>query len=118
MITSPLRAAADVPIPPAGYCTRFVDAATGLPAAKLHDGTVVSMRGDQGPPGAGLPEGGTPGQVVVKTSEGAAWADPAGGNAPTGTWINLLPPEGAATDGSNSPLEDARVSGQINLGGM
>lgn len=39
-------------------------------------------RGPQGPagPGGGLPSGGSVGQVLTKTADGAAWADPAGGS--------------------------------------
>ena len=118
MIRFQLTAASGVPTPPAGCATLFVDAATGLPAAKIDTDAVVPLKGDQGAPGPGLPAGGTPGQVVVKTSEGTAWADPAGGSEPAGTWINLLPPDGAATDGQNSPLATARVTGTIDLGGM
>ena len=48
-------------------------------------GLVVGPQGPQGPqgpagPGGGLPSGGTAGQVLTKTAEGAAWADPAGGS--------------------------------------
>ena len=35
--------------------------------------------GPQGEPGIGIPEGGTPGQVIVKTETGTAWADMQGG---------------------------------------
>lgn len=35
--------------------------------------------GPAGPPGAGVPEGGTDGQVLTKTESGTAWADPSGG---------------------------------------
>ena len=35
--------------------------------------------GPQGEPGIGIPEGGTPGQVVVKTETGTAWTDMQGG---------------------------------------
>lgn len=75
--------AADVPAPPAGYATLFVDTATGLPAAKGSDGIVVSLKGDPGAPGddgVGIPAGGTVGQVVTRTVGGAAWQDaPSGG---------------------------------------
>lgn len=35
--------------------------------------------GPAGPPGAGVPEGGTAGQVLSKTEDGAAWTDPPSG---------------------------------------
>ena len=54
-------------------------------------GQVVGPQGPQGPqgppgpqgpagPGGGLPSGGSVGQVLTKTADGAAWADPAGGS--------------------------------------
>lgn len=33
-------------------------------------------KGDTGPAGIGVPDGGTEGQVIVKTADGTAWADP------------------------------------------
>lgn len=39
--------------------------------------------GTQGEPGIGIPEGGTPGQVIVKTETGTAWADMQGGGGGT-----------------------------------
>ena len=39
--------------------------------------------GPQGEPGIGIPEGGTPGQVIVKTETGTAWADMQGGGGGT-----------------------------------
>ena len=37
--------AADVPNPPAGYVTLFVDDATGQPSTKSEGGAVVSLKG-------------------------------------------------------------------------
>ena len=39
--------------------------------------------GPQGEPGIGIPKGGTPGQVIVKTETGTAWADMQGGGGGT-----------------------------------
>ena len=42
-------------------------------------------KGDKGDTGTGVPEGGTPGQLLSKTEDGAAWVDPPSGNVLTGT---------------------------------
>ncbi len=110
MIRFKTSAAADVPAPPAGYATLFVDAATGLPAAKGSDGIVVPLKGE---PGAGLPSGGALGDVVTLTSEGPSWQAPAGpGTGPVGTWINMLPPDATLADGSDNPIA-ANFSGSL-----
>lgn len=42
-------------------------------------------KGEQGDPGTGVPEGGTPGQLLSKTEDGTAWVDPPStGNVLTG----------------------------------
>lgn len=112
------KAAADVPLPGSGRAALFIDAATGLPAAKDADGVVTPLKGADGAPGddgAGLPTGGTEGQVVTKTADGAAWADPpAGGTEPTGTWMSLLPPDGSVVDyKTGESLTSASFSGVI-----
>lgn len=44
-------------------------------------------KGPQGDPGEGIPDGGTPGQVLTKTASGTAWQDPQGGGG--GDEVNL-----------------------------
>ena len=41
--------------------------------------------GEKGDTGTGVPEGGTPGQLLSKTEDGTAWVDPPSGNVLTGT---------------------------------
>ena len=41
--------------------------------------------GEKGDTGVGVPEGGTPGQLLSKTEDGTAWVDPPSGNVLTGT---------------------------------
>lgn len=118
MIRFKRNTASAVPTPPAGYATLFVDDATGLPAAKDSSGEVISLKGadgSDGTPGEGIPGGGTVGQVVTKTSGGIAWADVPTG-APSGTWMNLLPPDGEATDDVGTLLT-ASVRAAIDLAG-
>lgn len=128
MIRFKKSAAGDVPAPPAGYATLFVDAATGLPAAKTDDGNVVPLKGADGAQGAdgndgaGVPADGTPGQVLTKIEGGAAWDDAPAGGAPSGTWMSLLPPDGVARDasippGEADPLASAAISNVIFLSG-
>ncbi len=133
MISFKRSTASAVPTPPAGYATLFVDDATGLPAAKDSSGAVISLKGADGlngtngtngadgadgadgAPGEGIPSGGTVGQVVTKTSGGATWADVPTG-APSGTWMNLLPPDGVADSlPDRDPLSSAIVSGNVEL---
>lgn len=140
MIRFKRNTASAVPTPPAGYATLFVDDATGLPAAKDSSGEVISLKGADGlngtngtngtngsngadgadgadgAPGEGIPSGGTVGQVVTKTAGGTAWADVPTG-APSGTWMNLLPPDGEATDEVGDPLPSASARGDISLAG-
>ncbi len=115
MIRFKKTTAPTVPTPPAGYATLFVDDATGLPAAKDSTGTVISLKGADGADGtdgangadgtngadgadgAGLPTGGTPGQVVTMTAGGPAWGDaPSGSDG--GTWVSMLAPAGVLRD--------------------
>ena len=42
-------------------------------------------KGEKGDTGTGVPEGGTPGQLLSKTDSGTAWVDPPSGNVLTGT---------------------------------
>lgn len=109
MIRFKKSAAGDVPAPPAGYATLFVDTATGLPAAKDSTGTVIPLKGADG---AALPAGGTAGQVLTKTSDSAAWADAPAGDTPAGTWMSLLPPDGEIIGGTEG---EALATGGINL---
>ena len=41
--------------------------------------------GEKGDPGVGVPDGGTPGQLLSKTEDGTAWVDPPSGNVLKGT---------------------------------
>lgn len=94
MIRFKKAAAADVPVPPAGYVTLFVDTATGQPSAKDSAGVVVSLKGTDGEDGddgvAGLPEGGTLGQVLTRSADGAAWADAPAGEGGAVPWVDYL----------------------------
>lgn len=48
--------------------------------------TIGVPKGDKGDPGTGVPEGGTPGQLLSKTDSGTAWVDPPStGNVLVGT---------------------------------
>lgn len=87
MIRFKEAAAAAVPTPPNGYATLFVDAATGLPAAKDSSGAVISLKG----------------------------ADGAGGES--GTWVNLLAPEGALHDADGN-VAAGPVAGDIPDAGV
>ena len=42
-------------------------------------------KGEKGDTGTGVPEGGTPGQLLSKTEDGTAWVDPPSGNVLKGT---------------------------------
>ena len=42
-------------------------------------------KGEKGDTGTGVPDGGTPGQLLSKTDSGTAWVDPPSGNVLTGT---------------------------------
>lgn len=93
MIRFKKAVAADVPLPPAGYVTLFVDTATGQPSAKDSAGVVVSLKGADGEDGddgaAGLPEGGTVGQFLMRSAEGAAWSDAPAGEGGS-AFVNVL----------------------------
>lgn len=51
----------------------------------LNLGIPRGEKGDRGDTGTGVPEGGTPGQLLAKTDSGTAWVDPPSGNVLTGT---------------------------------
>lgn len=70
---------ATIPTPAAGKATLFMDNAVG-PAYKDDTGAVTPLEGPEGPPGQGVPAGGTAGQVLAKvdgTDYNTEWADPA-----------------------------------------
>ena len=85
MLTFLKRLAAAVPTPATNKVTVFVEDATGEPSYKDDTGTVTSLKGAVGAPGAagqGVPAGGTAGQVLRKidgTAYNTEWATPAGG---------------------------------------
>jgi|APLak6261699823_1056247.scaffolds.fasta_scaffold04308_2 hypothetical protein len=118
MIRFKKAVAADVPLPAAGYLTLFVDVATGEPSVKDDTGAIATLKGTTGDPGTGIPEGGTVGQVVTKAEGGPIWADPSGGDAPAGAWMNLLPPDGSCVpvDGGEG-LPTALITGDIDVSG-
>lgn len=77
-----LKSVADttIPTPPTDKSTLFFDVATGEPSYKDDAGTVVSLVGI---PGAGVPAGGTTGQVLKKidgTDYNTEWATPGSGD--------------------------------------
>jgi len=84
----------DIPTPATGKDTIFMDVATGEPSYKDDTGTVTSLAGI---PGAGVPTGGTAGQVLEKidgTDYNTQWATPAGGGdvvGPASSVDNTLP---------------------------
>lgn len=51
----------------------------------LQLGIPQGEKGDKGDTGTGVPEGGTPGQLLSKTDSGTAWVDPPSGNVLKGT---------------------------------
>lgn len=81
----------------------IVDAA-GTKTATINDGAKGDT-GPAGPAGAGVPDGGTVGQLLGKTESGTAWIDPpqSGGAEPeTITW-----------DGETSGLVSADINGHL-----
>lgn len=84
MITFLKKLAAAVATPSTGKVTIFVEDSTGEPSFKDDTGTVTSMLGTPGTPGAagvGVPTGGAGGQVLEKidgTDFNTQWATPAG----------------------------------------
>lgn len=83
MLTFLKRLAASVPTPATDKVTVFVEDSTGEPSYKDDTGTVTSLKGAAGAPGAagqGVPAGGTAGQVLRKidgTDYNTEWATPA-----------------------------------------
>lgn len=59
---------ATIPTPPSGKLTIFADDADSEPKYKDDTGTVTSLVGAAGAAGAGVPTGGTAGQVIRKDS--------------------------------------------------
>ena len=67
-------------------------------------------KGDKGDPGVGVPDGGTPGQLLSKTDSGTAWVDPPiTGNVLKGTATGLVSHGEDAYD--QKPIE-VRVKGK------
>ena len=85
MLTFLKRLAAAVPTPATDKVTVFVEDSTGEPSYKDDTGTVTSLKGADGAPGAdgqGVPAGCTAGQVLRKidgTDYNTEWGTPAGG---------------------------------------
>lgn len=86
MLTFLKRLAASVPTPATDKVTVFVEDATGEPSYKDDTGTVTSLKGAAGAPGAagqGVPAGGTALQVLRKidgTDYNTEWATPPSGD--------------------------------------
>lgn len=89
MLTFLKRLAAAVPTPATDKVTVFVEDSTGEPSYKDDTGTVTSLKGATGAPGAagqGVPAGGTAGQVLRKidgTDYNTDWVDPAASGGST-----------------------------------
>ena len=76
---------------------KFIESATattldpGQPATAevvdnvLNLGIPQGAKGEKGDTGTGVPDGGTPGQLLSKTDSGTAWVDPPSGNVLKGT---------------------------------
>lgn len=96
IVTKLKDTAADGPAP-AGTLKLVANAATGTYVAVDASGAVLPLGGE------GLPAGGTPGQVVTKIEGGAAWDDAPAGGAPSGTWTDMLPPNGACSTEDGAP---------------
>lgn len=99
-------AAGDVPTPPAGKSSLFIDSATGEWSYKDDTGTVTSLVGIPGP---GVPVGGTAGQVLSKidgTNYNTQWV------AAGGTYIGTA---GSITLTGNAFSIDAAYVGQASI---
>ena len=66
-------------------------------------------QGPQGDPGVGVPEGGTPGQILSKTEDGTAWIDPPSGNVLTGTATGYV---AHANDAYSAKPRGVRIKGR------
>ena len=66
-------------------------------------------KGDPGPAGAGVPDGGTVGQLLGKTESGTAWIDP----PQSGGGGSGAEPETITWDGETSGLVSADVNGHL-----
>lgn len=120
MIRFKKLAAAAVPVPPDGYAALFVDAATGLPAAKDSTDTVIPLKGTPGENGVGVPVGGTVGQFIAKTEGGTQWVDPPAGALPAGGAVGQVVTKSAdgaiwadAAAGGESAGEWTDVLGEV-----
>lgn len=66
--------------------------------------------GDKGDPGVGVPEGGTPGQLLSKTEDSTAWVDPPStGNVLTGTATGYV---AHAEDAYAAKPREVRIEGR------
>ena len=106
IITKLKDAAADGPAP-AGTLKLVADSSTGIYVAVDAAGAVLPLGGE------GLPAGGTPGQVLTKTAGGAAWSDAPAGGSPSGTWTDMLPPNGTCSTSDGIP----RIARDVNIPG-
>lgn len=64
------------------------------------------QKGDPGPAGIGVPDGGTEGQIIVKTAGGTAWADLPESGLPTGG----APYQQLVTDGTGKATWEDRLA--------
>lgn len=64
------------------------------------------QKGDPGPAGIGVPDGGTEGQIIVKTAGGTAWADLPESGLPTGG----APYQQLVTDGTGTAKWEDRLA--------
>ncbi len=115
----PQSDAADVMTPPTGKFTLFLDQADGYLKEKDDTGTVISLQGDPGPAGQGVPTGGTTGQVLTKdsgTDYDTSWQDPAAGSGDvTGPASSVTGNMAVFADTTGKVIEDggAPFSGDV-----
>lgn len=93
--------------------------ASGTKTATINDGAKGDT-GPAGPAGAGVPDGGTVGQLLSKTESGTAWIDPpqSGGGVPTlhinVTSVNIETLEPTFTaDKTPAEMQQAAINGPI-----
>lgn len=100
-----------------GYDEGVILDVGGVTTELLYDGTmwhVTATLGAEGPPGLGVPEGGTQGQILTKMSSteyDTAWQDPAGGDLGS---IEIVGSTIATTDSTDISIDrNLRVHGDL-----